>query len=157
MVDVSRLPAEPPGYTAPSERLKATIGSHRIKVGKPVAYALVLLVAMAGCSSGDTGDVDQVTASFVRAVQDGDGATACALLAPTAVEGLASGGQSCEEAVLGVRTGGSAAQVQVWGDEAEVRTGDDVIFLMRLAVGWRVRAAGCTTQPDRPYRCDVEA
>ena len=41
-------------------------------------------------------------------------------------------------------------------DEAQVRTGEDTLFLVRVAGGWRVSGAGCTARRDGPYDCDVE-
>jgi hypothetical protein len=45
--------------------------------------------------------------------------------------------------------------VQVWGDAAQVRLPDDVLFLRQVAGVWQVSAAGCTRQPVGPYDCTV--
>jgi hypothetical protein len=46
-------------------------------------------------------------------------------------------------------------EVQVWGDAAQARVGDDTVFLREKAVGWRISGAGCAPNGDRPYECEV--
>jgi hypothetical protein len=119
----------------------------------------LLALALAGCSDGRESAAARVATAFSHDVSAHDGTDACKLLSPAAEESLTSDGQPCAKAVLDVTTGGAASSTSVWGDEAQVRTGTDVIFLMQLKNGWRIRAAGCrrAEQPRRPYQCDVEA
>ena len=95
---------------------------------------------------------------WLAAAESDDAARLCALLTPAAAESAATGGETCEQAVgdLDLPGGGSVGHVELWSDEAQVRAGTDTLFLVRLGDGWRVNAAGCTPQGDRPYDCDVE-
>ena len=52
--------------------------------------------------------------------------------------------------------GGDVTSVEVWGDDAQVRIGGDVVFLTETDAGWRVTAAACTPREERPYDCEVE-
>ncbi len=128
-----------------------------MKLSAAVCTAAAL--ATAGCASVDseTSAAADVARKFVSAVQARNGLAACRLLSPSAEESLTSGGTPCEQAVLEVKTSGQPARTQVWGDEAQVRTNGDVVFLMHLKVGWRIRAAGCRPKQDRPYSCDMQA
>lgn len=116
-------------------------------------------VALTACSGAgpQASAANTVAGSFVAAVGRHDGPAACALLSPSAEQSLTSDGTACEKAVLEVTTSGRPTRTQVWGDEAQVVTQGDVIFLMHLSGGWRIRAAGCTPQPDRPFSCQVAA
>lgn len=128
-----------------------------IKVRTLMCAAAVLLLSACSTVDARTSAAARVAGDFVAAVQARDGAVACALLSPAAEESLTSNGSPCAKAVLDVGTAGRPRRTQVWGDEAQVRTGSDVVFLMHLKVGWRIRAAGCTAAQDRPYSCDVAA
>ncbi|MEU6857523.1 hypothetical protein AB0B28_01410 [Glycomyces sp. NPDC046736] len=124
-----------------------------------VACGLAVCWAAAGCGTGQRGEEAEAAAdAFVTALAEGDGAAACGLLSPDAAEQLAAEeGKPCEAAVLeqGLPTD-SAEETDVWGDRAQVRTGGDVLFLVELAEGWKVVAAGCAPQGERPYECEVE-
>jgi uncharacterized protein YhdP len=53
---------------------------------------------------------------------------------------------------------GGIESVAVWGEEAQVRLGDDTLFLTRTADGWRVMAGACRAQgADEPYSCRLAA
>jgi hypothetical protein len=101
-----------------------------------VGVAVVLCAVVAGCGTtaqreaGPSG----VAEEFLAALEEGDTATACAALAPEALEALVAA---------------------VWSDRAQVRTDADVLFLTEFATGWKVAAAGCRSQGDRPYQCEV--
>ena len=122
-----------------------------------VALAAALLLAGCGAPPGED-EVTRTARDWLAAAQARDAARLCALLTPAAAESAATGDETCEQAVsdLDLPGGGSVGQVEVWSDEAQVRTGDDTLFLVRLAAGWRVNGAGCTPQAERPYDCDVE-
>lgn len=123
------------------------------------ACGLVLLCGVAaGCGTGQREAAAEAAAEdFLGALDRGDAAAACASLSPeTAEELTASEGEACEEA-LGAQglTGGPVGEVAVWGDRAQVRTDADVLFLAELDDGWKVVAAGCAPQGEKPYRCEV--
>lgn len=120
-----------------------------------IALAAGLLT---GC--GAVPGEDEVTATarqWLAAAGAGDPVALCRLLSPAAQESVATGSDTCEQAVadLDLPGGGPVGHVEVWSDEAQVRTGGDTLFLVKLTGGWRVSAAGCTARPDRPYDCDV--
>lgn len=122
-----------------------------------VVAAVVLL---AGCS-GPPGERDHVVSTaraWLAAVAANDPAAECRLLSPATQESVATGDDTCERAVsdLDLPSQGSIGAVEVWSDRAQVRTGADTLFLVRLTGGWRVAGAGCQAQRDRPYDCDVE-
>ncbi|WP_051712460.1 hypothetical protein [Spirillospora albida] len=122
-----------------------------------VAFGFVLVGAVS-CSSVDDRAVADEAAAFLRALQKGDGAGACARLLPRAAESLESGGKACADEVLGLDVAvGGVRGVEVWGDHALVRAGGQAVFLSRWGPGWRVAAAGCEARPDEPYACEVEA
>jgi hypothetical protein len=117
-------------------------------IGSRWALAVALPVLLAsGCGSG-TGDLARRAADeFTAAVASGDSERTCELLTERAREGV-----DCSSLDL---PGGSVEAVEVWGDAARVRTSQDVLFLRELSSGWRVAGAGCESQGDRPYSCEV--
>ncbi|THV29508.1 hypothetical protein [Glycomyces paridis] len=120
----------------------------------------VLLLCAAGCgTSGRESGAEAAASDFLAAVDRGDGAAACAALAPDAAEGLASSEDlPCAEAFAKADVpGGAVESVEVWGDRAQVRTGADVLFLAELDGGWKVAAAECEARGDRPHECEVGA
>ena len=115
---------------------------------------------LVGCS-GPPGERDQVVSTaraWLAAVSAGDPAAECRLLSPAAQASAATGDDTCEQALgdLDLPSGGSVGAVEVWSDRAQVRTGPDTLFLVKVKDGWRVGGAGCEAQADRPYDCDVE-
>jgi len=126
----------------------------------PLILAVPLIAgAAAGCtSSTQRPRVRDVAVEFVQAVQDKKGQAACMLLTDEAEESVSGATDvSCEEAVLNIEEDGTAVHsVQIWGDAAQVKLGNDTVFLRWLPAGWQVRAAGCESQPGAAYRCDVE-
>jgi len=112
-------------------------------------------VLLSGCGSLDAEEVEDVAASFAH----DDAAGRCDLLTTNVVESLVQDeGASCEEAIQDLPIGsGDVASVEVWGEEAQVRLGDDTLFLTRTADGWRIMAAACRSQgANLPYECQVE-
>jgi hypothetical protein len=121
--------------------------------------AVAVIGLLSGCGIGPGTDaVSRAADTWLAAARAGDAATLCRLLTPAAAESVASGNDTCEQAVgdLHLPGTGPVRAVQVWSDRAQVRTADDTLFLTRLSGGWRVSGAGCTAQGDRPYDCDVE-
>lgn len=122
------------------------------------ALAVAGVFGSAGCGSAAEGPVSAAARAWFDAVRTGDGDAACALLVPRAAETVESiSGQGCAAGVstLGLPSGG-VRSVEVWSDRAEVRGNADTLFLVRLAAGWRVSAAGCQPRPGQPYDCQVE-
>lgn len=120
--------------------------------------SVAIALPLTACSGSPHRDVvSRVAASFVSAVQRHDGTAACALLSPDARSSVVGATNvPCSKAILTVdEAGKDVTGVQVWGDAAQVRIGDDVVFLRRLQKHWLVSAAGCTQQPAGPYDCDV--
>ncbi|OKI22057.1 hypothetical protein A6A25_36395 [Saccharothrix sp. CB00851] len=109
--------------------------------------SLPAVLVLGGCGSGSGDVVKRVTEEFTAAVASGDSERACELLTDRAREDV-------ECSSLDV-PGGTVESVEVWGDAAQVRTSDDVLFLRELSSGWRVAGAGCESQGERPYTCEV--
>lgn len=87
-----------------------------------------------------------------------DGASVCDLLSPEARSEVAEArGEPCPSGVLQERLPDPAAvsSVEVWGDEAQVRTATDTVFLAQFDTGWKVTAAGCSPRPGKPYDCVI--
>ncbi|MFV2121545.1 hypothetical protein ACE14D_25170, partial [Streptomyces sp. Act-28] len=81
------------------------------------------------------------------------------LLAPATREALARDpGPSCEtglsDAALPVP--GRIRTTDVYGHQARVVMEHDTYFVTRFPDGWKVRAAGCSPRPERPYDCRVK-
>jgi hypothetical protein len=109
---------------------------------------------LAGCSAMQLPDVERVAVEFAT----GDPATRCALLAPATRSAVEHDEAAACAAVVGelAPPGGDVQDVQVWGDEAQVRLGADTLFLTRTGLGWKVTAAGCTPNGEAPYACRLE-
>lgn len=123
-----------------------------------VAALLVAAGLAAGCGGQPGQDaVTRAADQWLAAARAKDAATLCRLLTPAAAESAATGDETCVQAVrqLGLPGDGPVGAVQVWSDQAQVRTRGDTLFLTRLSDGWRVNAAGCQEQGDEPYDCDV--
>ena len=129
----------------------------------PVRAASILLVVtgvLAGCGSARNSDPAVDTAvRFLTAVSDGDGAAACGLLAPATVEEVErDSGQACAEAVTDeeLPEPGTVTGADVYGQWAMVRLDGQAVFLAVFPAGWRVVAAGCQPQGERPHACAVD-
>ena len=123
-----------------------------------VGVAVVLCGLVAGCGTAEReAGPSGVAEEFLAALEEGDTATACAALAPETLEALVAAERQDCEASLGSQAlpGGTVREVAVWGDRAQVRTDADVLFLTEFDTGWKVSAAGCRSQGDRPYQCEV--
>lgn len=133
----------------------------RLSATRPTVVALAVLTALAGCA--DTGNREAsagATATrLLTAVAADDGVAACSVLAPdTAAELEQTAGEPCDQAVLDEDLPAPAAVegTDVYGQWAQVRLGDDTVFLATFPGGWRVVAAGCTPRADRPYDCTLQ-
>jgi len=114
------------------------------------------LLLLAGCSGLQHSGVERVATSFED--QNGDPEARCDLLMSTTRAAVEQQEQApCTEAIGDLPLqGGSVRSVQVWGDQAQVRLDGDTLFLAETSGGWRVSAAACSPQQDRPYDCEVE-
>jgi hypothetical protein len=124
-----------------------------------LGFALVVLVALAGCGrEDDERAVSTVTARFLAALEAGEGERACARLTRDAAESLAAT-RACAEVVtdLGVSPGRvTRGQVSGIGAKVEVAGGQS-FFLELTRAGWRIAAAGCVPKTgDEPFDCDAE-
>jgi hypothetical protein len=136
---------------------------------RPLLFLTLLAVGLTGCASDRPGPAAADTAArdFYRAIADGDGPKACALLAPATVEALEDDtDQACDQAILDGDVGDtltSRAQdaadpsATTAGRQAQVRLTTDVVFLTVSGSSWAITAAGCDARPDRPYDCVLEA
>lgn len=123
--------------------------------------AVTTLAATGGCASlhPDGSGAAAVAGRFHDLVRRGDGRAACALLAASTVEELErSSGRTCPAAVLGA---GLPRALTVRGNDAYGRSArvlmdHDVVFLTVVGHLWRVRAAGCTPDGQKPYDCKVK-
>ena len=119
-----------------------------------------VLLAAAGCGDGGRRTAASNTASaMLRAVAEGDGSGACALLAPDTADAVAQAQEtSCADGVLreDLPAPGAERHADVYGQWARVRLDGDTVFLAVFPGGWRVVAAGCRPDgSDRPYDCTV--
>lgn len=122
--------------------------------------AVVGLLLLTGCSSGEQQRAQSTADEFFAAVEARDGAAACALLAPATVSELEQSAQkNCATAVLHKARPdvGSSAGSQVYDTMAQIRYADDTVFLTRMGDDWRVMAAVCSRPSDaRAYDCQVK-
>ncbi|MBJ7453248.1 MAG: hypothetical protein JHC71_14375 [Blastococcus sp.] len=118
--------------------------------------ALVALVALTGCAAASEHDVRAVAAAFEDPGRDPQ--DRCDLLTPATRTVLESDGSAPCADVIGdlPLPGGDVTAVAVWGDDAQVRLGGDVVFLTETDAGWRVTAAACEPRATLPYDCEVE-
>jgi hypothetical protein len=130
-------------------------------VRRPAVLLGLLLAATAltGCGSGPADGPRAAARAFGRAWTTQDGSTVCRLLAPeTRAEVAQSAKQPCPQAVLDedVPGAGELERTRVWGQQAQVRTTRDTLFLAEFTAGWRVVAAGCRRHPGKPYDCQLQ-
>jgi hypothetical protein len=127
-----------------------------------LALGACLAVAAVGCGASDReSDAAAVAERFHAALEQGDGAAACAELSEETQSKLEQQeGTPCEEAVLSLELprGATAADTAVYLRSASVQLAEGgTTFLDEGAQGWKVSAAGCTpTAPDQPFDCELE-
>ncbi|MFF3314661.1 hypothetical protein ACFYV5_04010 [Streptomyces sp. NPDC003035] len=125
------------------------------------ALAGVLGVLLSGCgASGARVDgARDAGRAFERALAARDYAAACRLLAPDTRTSLEENEkQACAQALEGqeLPVSETVDGTEVYGRQALVRAGEETLFLSQFSPGWRVVAAGCTPQEDKPYQCVVK-
>lgn len=127
-------------------------------VARLSAVALAL-AAVAGCQAAGADAARQAASEFVAAVATADAEHACELLAPNTVELLESlRPEGCQAALPELELpDAEVSRVDVWGDAAQARSGQDVLFLRELDDGWHVVAAGCQAREGgEPYQCVLQ-
>jgi hypothetical protein len=130
-----------------------------IRAGASAIAVLALGVSLSACGGSQDAAVSEVAEGFYAAVEDGDGAAACALLVPATRDELEqSSGQECAAAILEEvpLAHGDGGIVEVYDTMAQVRWDGDTAFLARLPDGWRVLAVACTPRDVGPYDCRVK-
>jgi hypothetical protein len=121
--------------------------------------ASVVVLASAGCGSDVSTAASSVAERFYAAVAAGNGAAACALLAPPTIAEVEQSGQApCRQAIMDedIPSAGQVVDQQRFGDQAQVRLRGDTAFLAQFADGWKVVAAACTWRGELPYDCKVK-
>jgi hypothetical protein len=125
--------------------------------------AVLAAILAAGCGASDRApDAAAVVQRFQAALDNRDGAAACAQLNPQTAGKLQQQEQRpCEQAILdlGLPTGGAVARAGVYVTSAYVSLDEGgTLFLDEASHGWEISAAGCRpTAPDRPYDCELES
>jgi hypothetical protein len=133
---------------------------------RPLLVAVVVMMVgtstvVSGCSAlnpGTDAAVDTVQ-RFHDELAAGHAGQACALLAPTTIEGLEDGeAGSCPDrlARLSLPQSGAVTDSRAYGRSAQVLLRDDTVFLVRSGNEWKITAAGCTPRGERPYGCDLK-
>jgi hypothetical protein len=123
-----------------------------------VGGCLVGLLAGCAAASPDTRAAEDGAVAFHRALDAGDGAAACRLLAPRTLSELEErSDEPCAAALesLDLGSAGNLVGGSAYGLAAQVKFGADTVFLTLDPTGWRVTAAGCSAVPDQPYDCEV--
>lgn len=135
---------------------------YRLNVFKtrPLVVALCFampLAAATGCTPPEQKRAVEAADGFTAAIEAGDGATACALLAPvTRAELEKSAGRDCVPAVLAEAVAaGARDEARTYGAMSQVVYNEDVLFVGRFGDRWRVVAAACAKQPAAPYDCRI--
>jgi hypothetical protein len=135
-----------------------------VRAGHVMLLCGVALVAPGCGRDGDRAEVRSVADRFLRALEEHDGAAACAALSPDTRKQLEDDEQQpCREAVgsLGLQQAPVArVQVFITNAKADLANGDS-LFLSQGREGWRLSAVGCRPAEgkpaDRPYDCALEA
>ncbi|MFD7631866.1 hypothetical protein ACFV7Q_38685 [Streptomyces sp. NPDC059851] len=131
--------------------------------GRNVLFLLCALAALAACGSSAPaarqGAAGRAGLAFAQALAAGDHLRACGLLAPSTRRQLEQDErQDCPQALAAEQlpVAGGLRDVRAYGRQAMARMTGDTLFLSQFADGWKVVAAGCTPQRDRPYECLVK-
>ncbi|MFJ7065765.1 hypothetical protein [Streptomyces sp. NPDC101115] len=118
--------------------------------------AAAVLAAGCGAPAARVDGARTAGEGFERALAAGDDEAACRLLAPATLEQLEQDeGKACAEALGGeeLPKAGVVRATEVYGRQAVLRLDGDTLFLSQFDAGWRVVAAGCSPQGERPYQC----
>jgi hypothetical protein len=132
------------------------VGTSPARTGRAVALVGGLTLLLAGCSSAQQPEVEDVARTFED--PSGDPGARCDLLVPATLAAFEEDrSAACTDAIEGLSLeGGAITSVEIWGGDAQVRMSGDTLFLTETSAGWRVAAAGCQAQGEAPYDCEVE-
>ncbi|WP_458112092.1 hypothetical protein M1D88_17830 [Arthrobacter sp. R1-13] len=119
------------------------------------AVLVLALLSLLGCAPTANGAAEAAQ-TFHEEFSSGDVSAACSMLGQEALE-KAGGESECEEQLesLQLQDSGAPLRTEVFGREAMVEFEDDVVFLVASGTGWRISGAGCTSQGESPYKCEV--
>lgn len=139
-----------------------TGGSPARRPGAGALAAGAALLALVGCAAAPNQTAAADAAERFLASAAADPATACALLAPGTLETVEEEGRPCPAVLAGegFARASAPAVVVVAGHSAQVRFGEQAVFLALFDDGWKVIAAGCrrtASDPAVPWDCAVEA
>jgi hypothetical protein len=129
----------------------------QVRLAPVLVGGLLVLGGCAGQGNAEDHNAGAAAVAFVASAKDSPSAS-CNLLAPETRKELESTDGPCDSALpQQVESGaGSVRQVEVYGKDAIVHLSTDTVFLARFHDGWRVTAAACTSQGDRPYDCKIK-
>jgi hypothetical protein len=132
------------------------MGARAARKRRVLAVVGGLTVLLTGCSSMQQPEVQDVAAAFED--PSGDAEARCDLLAPATLATFEKDQTApCTDAVQHVSLeGGTVTSVEICGGDAQVRMSGDTLFLTETSAGWRITAAGCRSQGEAPYDCEVE-
>lgn len=120
------------------------------------AVALALL-SVPGCAPDGTAAA-AAAEEFHRSVADSNWSSACSLLQAATREKVAKEQDStCEDRLrtLQLPEPGSVTRSEAYGRNALVEFEHDTVFLAAGEKGWRIMGAGCTSNGEAPYTCEV--
>lgn len=125
---------------------------------RTVVLAVALPCLLGGCHEPGSAAARAADA-FAGDVAGSHWRAACSTLAASTLSELESSqGKACPAALPGqhLPDAAGAARTRQFGRMAQVRVVRDTLFLTRSRTGWKVLAAGCTRQGDRPYSCVLQ-
>ena len=113
------------------------------------------LLALAGCAPEGSGAASAAE-EFHQALTSGDAAAACSMLSEPAFEKAElDGGCESQMEELQLPSAGPPVQTEVYGRTAMVEFGNDTVFLAASSSGWQITGAGCISQGENGYMCEV--
>jgi hypothetical protein len=129
-----------------------------------IATGLALYSALGIVRNSDDPAAGEAVTAFGNALEQDDGAAACAQLGKSTQSKLEDERKKpCEQAIVEigseVEPGDSVTSVNVAESSAFVKTSrGPTFFLDKVGGSWKVSAAGCTKQAgDAPYSCALES
>ncbi|MET9881146.1 hypothetical protein ABZZ36_42215 [Actinacidiphila glaucinigra] len=125
-----------------------------------IAAVVVLAAAVTSCGTlAEREDAASTTVTrFEQALTAQQATELCAALAPATRDELEqSAKQPCVRAITksDIPVAGAVHTVDVYGGQARVALEHDTVFLAHFPTGWKISAAGCTSQLGQPYRCEI--